>query len=79
MANNSNIYPLTIIRDRYNGSYSGGTYVAFNLESPEVPKEVFGDDCTAMRFWKHFKGVVGRGGSPESAMNDLVKKLKNNK
>ena len=32
-----------------------------------------------MRFWKHFKGVVGRGGSPESAMNDLVKKLKNNK
>ena len=45
----------------------------------EVPKEVFGDDCTAMRFWKHFKGVVGRGGSPESAMNDLVKKLKNKK
>lgn len=50
MANNNNIYPLTIIRDRYCGSYSGGTYVAFNLESPEVPKEVFGDDCTAMRF-----------------------------
>ena len=51
MPNNNNIYPLTIIRDRYCGSYSGGTYVAFNLESPEVPKEVFGDDCTAMRFW----------------------------
>lgn len=46
MANNKNIYPLTIIRDRYCGSYSGGTYVAFNLESPEVPKEVFGDDCS---------------------------------
>ena len=44
MANNNNIYPLTIIRDRYCGSYSGGTYVAFNLESPEVPKEVFGDE-----------------------------------
>lgn len=39
MANNSNIYPLTIIRDRYCGSYSGGTYVAFNLESPEYRKK----------------------------------------
>ena len=57
MANN-NIYPLTIIRDRYSGSYSGGTYVAFNLEAHKVPAEVFGDDRTAMRFWKHFKGVV---------------------
>ena len=31
MANNSNIYPLTIIRDRYCGSYSGGAYVALHL------------------------------------------------
>ena len=54
MANN-NIYPLTIIRDRYSGSYSGGTYVAFNLEAHKVPAEVFGDDCTAMCFWKHLK------------------------
>ena len=79
MTKTSNIYPLTIIRDRYCGSYSRGTYVAFNLESPEVPKEVFGDDCTAMKFWKHYKGTVGLGGSPESAMNNLVKKLKNKK
>ena len=50
MANNNNIYPLAIIRDRYSGSYSGGTYVAFNLEASKVPAEVFGDDCTAMRF-----------------------------
>lgn len=32
-----------------------------------------------MRFWKHFKGMFGRGGSTESAMNNLIKKLKNNK
>ena len=75
MANN-NIYPLTIIYDRYGGSYSGGTYVAFNLEAHKVPAEVFGDDCTAMRFWKHFKGVVGRGGSLDSAVKDLLKNLK---
>ena len=53
MANN-NIYPLTIIHDRYGGSYSGGTYVAFNLEAHKVPAEVFGDDCTAMRFLETF-------------------------
>ena len=50
--------------------------MAFNLEAPNVPAEVFGDDCTAMRFWKHFKGVVGRGGSPDSAVKDLLKNLK---
>ena len=76
MANNNNIYPLTIIRDRYSGSYSGGTYVAFNLEAHKVPAEVFGDDCTAMRFWKHSKGVVGRGGSLDSAVKDLLTHLK---
>ena len=30
-------------------------YVAFNLEAHKVPAEVFGDDCTAMRFWKQLK------------------------
>ena len=76
MANNNKIYPLTIIHDRYCGSYSGGTYVAFNLEAHKVPAEVFGDNCTAMRFWKHFKGAVGRGGCPDSAIKDLLKNLK---
>ena len=76
MTNNNNIYPLTIIRDRYSGSYSGGTYVAFNLEAHKVISKVFGDDCIAMRFWKHFKGVVGRGGCPDSAVKDLLKNLK---
>ena len=48
----------------------------FNLEAHKVPAEVFGDDCTAMRFWKHFKGVVGRGGCADSAVKDLLKNLK---
>ena len=72
-----NIYPLTIVRDRYCGSYSGGKYIAFNLESPDVPKEVFGDDGTAMKFWKHCKLVVGVGGSPDSAVKDLANNLRN--
>lgn len=46
----NNIYPLTVIYDRYNGSYSGGKYVVFNLESLDIPKEIFGDDNAAIKF-----------------------------
>lgn len=31
MAKNLNkIYPLTIVRDRYSGTYSGGSWLAYN-------------------------------------------------
>ena len=72
-----NIYQLTIVRYRYCGSYSGGKYIAFNLESTDVPKEVFGDDGTAMKFWKHCKIVVGTGGSPDNAVKYLANNLRN--
>ena len=75
----NNIYPLTVIRDRYNGSYSGGKYVAFNLESPDIPKEIFEDDSAAIKFWKHCKIIVGVGGNPDSAIKDLIKNLRKNK
>lgn len=42
------IYPLTIICDRYSGTYSGGEYLAFNLDFDEIPQEVLGDDTTAI-------------------------------
>ena len=45
------IYPLTIIRDRYNGTYSGASYLAFNLDSNLVPSEVHGSDTTCSYFW----------------------------
>ena len=73
----NNIYPLTVIYDRYNGSYSGGKYIAFNVEFPDVPKEVFGDDGTAMKFLKHCKIVVGTGGNLDSAVKDLANNLRN--
>ena len=71
------IYPLAIVRDSHCGSYSGGKYIAFNVEFPDVPKEVFGDDGTAMKFWKHCKIVVGTGGSLDSAVEDLANNLRN--
>ena len=45
------IYPLTVIRDRYNGTYSGASYLAFNLESNFVPSEVHGSDIHCSYFW----------------------------
>ena len=45
------IYPLTVIRDRYNGTYSGASYLAFNLDSNSVPSEVHGSDIPCSYFW----------------------------
>lgn len=38
----NDIYPLTIIRDRYNDVYSGGKYLAFNLDADEIPTAIWG-------------------------------------
>ena len=45
------IYPLTIIRDRYNGTYSSASYLAFNLDSNSIPSEVHGSDTLCSYFW----------------------------
>ena len=45
------IYPLTVIRDRYNGTYSGASYLAFNLDSNLVPSEVHESDVPCPYFW----------------------------
>lgn len=33
-------WPTTVVRDRYGGVYSGGTWVAFPLRSESVPSAV---------------------------------------
>lgn len=33
------LYPLTIIKDRYSGVYSGGKWLAFNLDPEEIPMD----------------------------------------
>lgn len=74
------IYPLTIVKDRYTGAYSGGEYTAWELYSDEVPAEIHADDVVCMRFWgspitqKYIP--VGRGATPEDAVKDLANRLK---
>ena len=78
------VYPLTIISDRYNGTYSGAKYTAWNLRPYEVPRAVGGSDIECHDFWTgadpdsyEYKGnhVIGMGSTIQEAKDDLVRKM----
>lgn len=54
------IYPLTIISDRYTGAYSGGEYLAFNLDFDEIPR-LFSAICIADALEITLDELCGRG------------------
>lgn len=68
-------YPTTIIRDRYNGTYSGGNWLAFPMDYHQVPADIDGDDSECMIFWDDYDGLVGKGETAELAMADLVAEM----
>ena len=73
------IYPLTIVKDRYMGSYSGGKYTAWNLDSAEVPIDIGADDVSCFSFWRTDeadKYIIGKGDTVSEALADLYIKLK---
>lgn len=72
------IYPLTIIRDRYSGTYSGASWLAFNLDYNEIPGAICGSDMDCFDFWQN-EGknmVVGKGAYLEEALDDLYWKIR---
>ncbi len=70
------VWPLTIIADRYCGTYSGGVHLAWNLEPDEIPGEVFAGDLTCGDFWAEGPSVpVGKGDTPDKALADLALQL----
>lgn len=69
------IYPVTIVLDRYAGTYSKANWTAWNKDISEVPDEIEADDVTCMEFWNTYDGVVGKGATPNEAYNDLISKL----
>ena len=75
------IYPLTVVMDRYNGTYSGGAFTAWNLDVDEVPWQICGCDTTALDIFDDIKDgyhniVYGVGNTPDLAVKDLWNKLK---
>ena len=79
-------YPLIILRDRYNGAYSGGIFTAWNKEPEKIPYEVGSDDMDALDFWQWYydwydkikrpEDIIGIGNTPNDAIEDLIKKQK---
>lgn len=74
-ANIDAIYPLTIIKDRYDGAYSKCKYLAFNKEYYEVSKDVSDDDSKCIEFWSSYSDIVGKGNSPKEAVENLVESI----
>lgn len=76
------IYPLTVVRDRYSGTYSGGVYTAWNLDYYEIPMDVALSGVPCMEFWDNENiqnnYVIGKGGTVEEAIADLYIKLERN-
>jgi len=72
------IYPLTIVRDRYNGTYSGGYFTAWNLYPWGIPEEVFGDDNSCWSYFRTTRDIYGCGATPDEAIANLAKRLKEN-
>lgn len=73
------IYPLTVIRDRYQGTYSDGMYLAFNLEYYNIPESIDSDDMNCGLYWytehSDVEIPVGKGDTPGKAIQNLILKL----
>ncbi len=76
------VYPLTIVKDRYNGKYSGGVYTAWKLNRNDIPEEVYSNETIASKFWKMMLGYIGEnrifvgfGNTPDEALKDLIDKI----
>ncbi len=77
------IYPLTIIPDRYNGAFSGGKWLAFDQYHYNIPEEVDDGDMECWEFWdnqreeeKNNKNymTIGIGNTIDEELKDLLKK-----
>ena len=76
------LYPLTIIKDRYNGVYSGGKWLAFCNDPDEINTDIWGSDTACDFFWWEYKNgninmVIGIGDTISDAVEDLRINLNN--
>jgi len=79
------VYPCTIIKDRYTGVYSKAIWTAWKADCfrdpffDSVPEEIDGDDTECDRFWHSYTGIVGKGNTPQEAYEDLRKQVEKEK
>ena len=76
-------YPLTIVKDRFNGTYSGGKFVAWHCQPCSVPSDTYSRE--AYEFWETIRSfendtempypTYGIGNTIEEAVKNLESKL----
>lgn len=72
------LYPCTVVYDRYGGCYSGGQYTAWHCDPWDVPEEIECDDVTCGWFWMRKEEIeipYGVGNTPDEAALNLAKKM----
>jgi hypothetical protein len=73
------LYPVTIVMDRYGGVYSNAKWLAIQCDNTQVPDEIWSDDGDEMNFWRSHKDSelpIGKGETPNEALEDLKIKAK---
>lgn len=70
------VYPCTIVRDRYSGTYSGGEWTAWNLDPEDLPEGLGGSDPEEMHLFSDKSLIYGIGQTPDLACDDLVIKVR---
>lgn len=75
------LYPIIVVQSRYGGTYEGGEWHAIpNADaawswSDAYTEYMFGGDEDAIDFWYSDEAkIVGRGGTPNAAVLDLIER-----
>lgn len=69
-------YPLTIVADRYSGTYSGGKYIAFPQHFDALDLAIHGSDGDCAAYWfEADQSTYGVGETPQEAVQNLKEKL----
>ena len=75
--NNIDLFPLTIIRDPYDGKFSGGKYLAINQNYNSISPYINEYKDYSQEWWENesHNYIIGKGDTAEEAQQDLYNKL----
>jgi len=71
---------ITIVEDRYNGSYSNARWTAWDLDPELIPDDIAGSDSICNTWWREYEKeekdeysiLVGKGNTPQEALDALL-------
>ena len=69
---------VTIQDDNWGGWESGGRWLAWRVNNTDdIPPEADSpNDDERYNFWKNYKGIVGKGNTPNDALISMCKQIK---